>query len=191
MVKEKNKKQGGKMLELYLFFAIMTICILVIFNLFFLKNEWLKFMAKFRHNSILAKFISKSGKVKTFLKVPVNYQFKHKEGTYLVNENKAFFETPSRTPIYFYNLGSSEPLTFNEVRETINPDFLDDLLSAAKAAGATLWISKLMQFKWIIVAFFVMAGCMAYLVWKFNTLEVNVNTLIQAVNAIKSANLVG
>jgi|SRR6056297_195130 len=179
------------MIELYLFFALLTIAILIIFNLFFLKNNWIKFAAKFKHNGIIANFISPSGKIKSYLKTPVDGKFTHKDGTYLIDEDKSYFEYPSRTPIYYYFLESSEPVKFKSGQDTINPGFLDDLLLAAKAAGSVDWISKLMKFKWIIVSFIVMAAGVAFLVWKMNEMEVALNAIQNTLSSIKSANLVG
>lgn len=180
-------------LAIYFFISLMINLVFVLFNIFFFKNNWLDFIAKFRHNSILCYFISDSGNMKKELHGPKNDKFERKGATYLVDKEKRFFNYPSKTPIYFYTERHTEPLSFTEVEKKLNPEFLDNLLLMAKASGSIDWINKLIKFKWIILSFIVMAVGILYLVWKMNELQVDINELNAVASSMKSAaaNLAG
>ena len=169
---------------------MMNIFIIII-NLFFLKKSWLKVICFFKHRAILANFVSPNGKIKTIQVTPENNKFKFGTGEYIVDETKAYFESPSKTPIYYYNVDDSEPLTFSKKDQTINPEFLDNLLLMAKASGSVDWISKLVKFKWLILSFIVIAAGTAYLIWKVNDLQTAISSVRVAVDAIRNTNLVG
>lgn len=165
----------------------MVNLIFVVFNVYFFKNNWLDFLAKFGHNSILCYFISDSGNLKKELHKPKNDQFQRKGATYLVNKERKFFNYPSKTPIYFYTERHTEPMSFKDVGKHLNPEFLDNLLLMAKASGSIDWINKLIKFKWIILSFMVMAGGVLYLVWKVNEMQVDIQQLSQVANTMKTA----
>ena len=181
------------MIELYLIFSIIFNLILIFFSVWFFKNNWIDFIAKFKHNAILCYFISDSGNLKKELHTPKNDKFERKAGTYLVDKSKRFFNFPSKTPIYYYSERHSSPLDFGEVQEQLNPELLDNLLIMAKASGSIDWINKLVKFKWIIISFIVMAGGIVYLVYKMNELQTVISALQTAVTALRTttATLVG
>lgn len=169
--------------------SILLNVLFIAFFVIFMKNSWFKLKSIFMKNPTLITIIQSSGKKIEYLVSPKEKSIEKDNKTYSLIEDRCVYD--GKIAQYVFKHDNSEPLDLRKGNTSLDPGFLTNLLLQAQLSGSTDFIKKLLQFKYLVLSFIVIALGVAFCVYKLNDMTTTLNTIQTTLTNIKNTGLVG